>query len=98
VRGPISPDKFIPLAEECGLIGKIGEWVLRPRCSEAANWPDHVASRSTCRRSSSTIPASSTRRRAARETGVDRAERLELEITEGVFLADSDTTDETFAR
>ena len=41
-RGPISPAKFIPLAEEAGLIGKIGEWVLRTALEEAAHWPDHV--------------------------------------------------------
>ncbi len=38
----ISPDKFIPLAEECGLIGKIGKWVLDTALEEAANWPDQV--------------------------------------------------------
>ena len=42
VRGPISPDKFIPLAEECGMIGKIGTWVLDTALEEAAHWPDHV--------------------------------------------------------
>ena len=41
-RGPISPDKFIPLAEECGMIGKIGEFVLRTAVAEAAHWPEHV--------------------------------------------------------
>src|SRR4051812_21607024 len=41
-RGPISPSTFIPLAEEAGLIGKIGEWVLRTALEEAAQWPDHV--------------------------------------------------------
>ena len=41
-RGAISPSKFVPLAEEAGLIGKIGEWVLRTALEEAAHWPDHV--------------------------------------------------------
>ena len=97
-RGAISPSKFVPLAEEAGLIGKIGEWVLRTALEEAANWPDHV------RVAVNLSPLQFNDPQVAdmvanhlRETGV-RAERLELEITEGVFLAEGDSTDDTFAR
>ena len=96
-RGPISPSKFVPLAEEAGLIGKIGEWVLRTSLEEAANWPDHVRVAVNLSplqfNDPGIIEVVATH---LRETGV-RAERLELEITEGVFLAEGETTDETFA-
>jgi PAS domain S-box-containing protein/diguanylate cyclase (GGDEF)-like protein len=36
--GPVSPDEFIPIAERCGLIGAIGEWVARHACRQAAAW------------------------------------------------------------
>ena len=97
-RGAISPAKFIPLAEEAGLIGKIGEWVLRTALEEAANWPDHVrvaVNLSPLQFNDPTIIE--VVQTHLKETGV-RAERLELEITEGVFLAEGDSTDETFAR
>jgi diguanylate cyclase (GGDEF)-like protein len=97
-RGNISPDRFIPLAEEAGLIGSIGEWVLRTSLEEAARWPDHV------RLAVNLSPLQFNDPNVVKmigthlqETGV-RADRLELEITEGVFLAEGDSTDETFAK
>ena len=97
-RGSISPSKFIPLAEEAGLIASIGEWVLRTSLEEAANWPDNVrvaVNMSPLQFNDPNIVELV--HKHLKETGV-RAGRLELEITEGVFLADGDSTDETFAR
>src|SRR4029079_3731542 len=97
-RGAISPSKFVPLAEEAGLIAKIGEWVLRTALEEAAHWPDHVRVAVTLSplqfNDPQVVDMVGTH---LRETGV-RAERLELEITEGVFLAEGDSTDDTFAK
>jgi diguanylate cyclase (GGDEF)-like protein len=98
VRGPISPAKFIPLAEEAGLIAGIGEWVLRTSLEEAAQWPDHVRVAVNLSPIQFNDPNIVTIVRShLKDTGV-RAERLELEITEGVFLAEGDSTDETFDR
>jgi EAL domain-containing protein (putative c-di-GMP-specific phosphodiesterase class I) len=97
-RGRISPAKFIPLAEEAGLIGSIGEWVLRTALEEAAHWPDHVRVAVNLSPLQFNDPAVVEMvGRHLQETGV-RASRLELEITEGVFLAEGESTDETFAR
>jgi predicted signal transduction protein with EAL and GGDEF domain len=39
-RGTISPGEFIPLAEQTGLIGELGRWILERACQEAAGWPE----------------------------------------------------------
>ena len=89
-RGPVSPAEFIPIAEEIGLINEIGEWVLRTACAEAANWPKHISvavNLSPIQFKSPGLP--STVRKILNETDFP-AKRLELEITEGVFLSNDD--------
>jgi diguanylate cyclase (GGDEF)-like protein len=98
VRGSISPDKFIPLAEECGLIGKIGHWVLRSAVNEAVHWPSHVrvaVNLSPIQFNDPGIVAAVAR--ILDESGINPGQ-VELEITEGVFLADGEGTDDTFSR
>ena len=86
-RGWVPPKEFIPVAEETGLILVLGEQVLRTACAQAATWP-RCASRSICRRcSSATAIFLGLVRRVLQDTGLE-ANRLELEITEGVLLAD----------
>jgi diguanylate cyclase (GGDEF)-like protein len=97
-RGTIMPAEFVPLAEECGLIVGIGEWVLRTACADASTWPDHVSvavNLSSIQFSSPGLPALIMNALASAE--LDPA-RLELEITESVFLVDSPATDEIFTQ
>src|SRR5438309_1592252 len=85
-HGPVSPVQFIPLAEEIGLINEIGEWVLRTACAEAANWPKHISvavNLSPIQFQSHALPTIV--RMVLGDTNFP-AKRLELEITEGVFL------------
>ncbi|MGA9951236.1 MAG: GGDEF domain-containing phosphodiesterase, partial [Xanthobacteraceae bacterium] len=90
VRGLVSPDEFIPLAEENGLIIPIGEWVLREACAQAATWPEHVkvavnlsaAQFKNANLASTVVSALAASRLAPT--------RLELEITESALLMDSE--------
>jgi diguanylate cyclase (GGDEF)-like protein/PAS domain S-box-containing protein len=89
-HGPVSPVQFIPLAEEIGLINEIGEWVMKTACEEAAKWPTQVSvavNLSPVQFRSHSLPA--TVRAVLSETGLP-AKRLELEITEGVFLSNDE--------
>ena len=89
-HGPVSPALFIPLAEEIGLINDIGEWVLRTACAEAALWPQNISvavNLSPVQFKSVALP--NLVRTVLSETGL-AAKRLELEITEGVFLSNDE--------
>jgi diguanylate cyclase (GGDEF)-like protein/PAS domain S-box-containing protein len=89
-KGMISPAEFIPIAEDIGLIVPLGEWVLREACSEAAKWPDEVkvaVNLSAVQfRSRNLVQAVIS---ALAHSGLS-PRRLELEITESVFLAETE--------
>ena len=84
--GMVSPFKFIPIAEETRLIGTIGEWVLRTACIEAAKWPSHI--KMAVNVSAEQLHDSSfvaTVVSALAHAGLP-PHRLELEVTESVFM------------
>lgn len=91
--GPVSPDIFIPLAEEAGLIQNIGEIVLRRATKAAANWPGVSIAVNV---SASQIHHGNVVE-VVRDVLSDArfpAERLEIEITESVLLADEKRANE----
>jgi diguanylate cyclase (GGDEF)-like protein/PAS domain S-box-containing protein len=85
-KGLLSPDRFIPIAEESGLIVPLGQWILERACADAASWPEHIKV---------AVNLSPVQFRkgnlfdvilcALVESGLT-PERLELEITETVLL------------
>lgn len=89
-RGLIPPLEFIPLAEETGLIDQLGEWVLNESCRAAANWPSHL----TVAVNVSVQQFRKSGLLAAVTGALDRSgiapRRLEIEITESIFLRDAE--------
>ena len=95
-RGGISPADFIPVAEDCGLIESIGEWVLRTACLDAAKWPRHVrvgVNVSPIQFANPALPCIVSS--ALAKSGIAPG-RLELEITEGVFLDETASSEAMF--
>lgn len=95
-RGYISPEIFIPIAEETRKIGLIGEWALRKACEDAASWavPLRVAVNvSPTQFGDEGFPGIVTN--ALASSGLP-ADRLELELTESVFLEENRATSENF--
>jgi predicted signal transduction protein with EAL and GGDEF domain len=89
-RGMVLPGEFVALAEEMGLIGPLGEWVLRKACSEAARWPGALkvaVNLSPAQfRTGSVVQAVLS---ALAYSGL-APRRLELEITESVLLGETE--------
>jgi diguanylate cyclase (GGDEF)-like protein len=91
-RGLIAPAEFVPVAEDTGLIVPIGGWAVREACRRAATWPQNI-------RVAVNVSAVQFHRGALHETilaalAASRLEptRLEVEITESVFLEGGETT------
>jgi diguanylate cyclase (GGDEF)-like protein/PAS domain S-box-containing protein len=91
-RGPIRPDIFISLAEECGLIDRLGEHLLRRACRDAQEWPDHVRVAVNL----SPLQFLSGKLVATVQQAIDdsdlRVDRLQLEVTEGLVIRDVEST------
>jgi diguanylate cyclase (GGDEF)-like protein/PAS domain S-box-containing protein len=89
-KGMISPADFIPVAEDIGLIVAIGEWVLREACAEAMKWPADIKVAINLSpvqfRSRNLVQIVIS---ALAQSGLSPG-RLELEITESVFLAETE--------
>ena len=88
-RGMVAPDEFIPVAESSGLIGAIGRWVLHQACMDASTWPDEVKIAINLSPSQFRDKNLVSSVQAALTASGLAAQRLELEITESVLLADS---------
>ncbi len=95
-RGWVSPGLFIPVAEDSSLIGPLGDWALHRACRDATEWPESV-------RVAVNVSARQFTANGFVEIVADAVEasglapdRLELELTESVFMGDSEATDETF--
>jgi diguanylate cyclase (GGDEF)-like protein len=84
--GAISPAKFIPLAEDTRLIGPIGEWVVRTACEEAARWPEDVRVSVNVSPEQLHNPNFVAVVAQALATSGLAPRRLELEVTESVFM------------
>ncbi|MDC7785814.1 EAL domain-containing protein [Rhodoplanes sp. TEM] len=85
-EGLIAPDRFIAMAEDTGLVGALGEWILQTACAEAATWPDDA----TVAVNISPVQFRKTNLLdvimcALVDSGLP-PERLEIEITERVLL------------
>jgi diguanylate cyclase (GGDEF)-like protein/PAS domain S-box-containing protein len=96
-QGPISPARFIPVAEDCGLILPIGNWVLREACKQARAWMDAKLPLATIAVNISAIEFRDDRFldgvfKILEETLLD-PKYLELELTESVLMKHAESTE-----
>jgi diguanylate cyclase (GGDEF)-like protein len=87
---PISPAEFIPVAEEVGLIGGVGNWVLREACRVARHWPEGLFVAVNLSPAQFAVAGVARQVREALEWSGLPAARLELEVTESLLISDSE--------
>jgi diguanylate cyclase (GGDEF)-like protein len=91
-RGMVAPAEFIPVAEDIGLIVRLGEWVIRQACADAAQWPGDICvavNLSPTQLASKNLMLAVLNALAASQLP---PHRLELEITEAVLMQNSEVT------
>jgi diguanylate cyclase (GGDEF)-like protein len=89
-RGLVAPDEFIPLAEETGLIVPIGSWVIQEACRQAMKWPHDIRVAVNVSSVQFRKPGlANVLMQALAASGLD-PKRLEVEITESIFLESSE--------
>ena len=97
-RGFVSPGQFIPVAEDSDLINNLGEWALRAACEAAAKWPKGLrvaVNVSAVQFANPGLP--NVVANALANSGLE-PDRLELELTESIFVGDNDDTEKMFAQ
>ncbi len=94
--GEVSPGVFIPIAEECNLIGPLGDWVLKQACVDAASIPGHVKVSVNVSAMQFANPGFAAIVAQALAHAELEPERLELELTETIFLGDREATEAMF--
>jgi diguanylate cyclase (GGDEF)-like protein len=90
IRGVVSPSVFIPLAEEIGLISVIGRRILERACAEAATWPEYISIAVNLSPAQFQCGTLVDVVKGALDASGVRPSRLELEITESIFLKSSE--------
>ena len=94
-HGFVSPVKFIPLAEDTRLIVPIGEWILREACREAMKWPAHIKVAVNVSGEQLLDPNFAATVVGALSSSGLPANRLEVEVTESIFMRDGTTAQHT---
>jgi diguanylate cyclase (GGDEF)-like protein len=92
LRGPIPPDLFVPIIEDAGLIHQIGDWVIREACAEAMRWEGDLRVAVNISAAQLSGPGIAETVLGALAASGLAPGRLELEVTESIFIGDDVST------